>query len=250
MCPYARFQSVMFNENTMIVGYDKKRGEPRGSRSRSHEDNKLGDCVDCRVCVQVCPVGIDIRDGLQYECIGCALCIDACDSIMTKMNYDTGLIRYASEKELEQGKRSKLIDARTIGYGALLLLAIALFITLTITRPLAELSVLRDRGPLYQDSGLGQIINSYTLRLINKREYPDTFKLSVDSDLLLTPSQELFEIGAGEIKTVPISVEADAGKIQTASNEVTFRLQSTMDHDVKAEADSKFLGPVSRHQDF
>lgn len=141
MCPYARFQSVMFNKNTQIVGYDQSRGEPRGNRSRisakkaepvnlqpaRSQDKQLGDCVDCQMCVQVCPTGIDIRDGLQYECIGCALCIDACDSIMEKMDYAPGLIRYASETEFEKGRPEKKFDARAKGYALVLALSLVCF---------------------------------------------------------------------------------------------------------------------------
>ena len=117
MCPYARFQSVMFDHDTLIVSYDKQRGEPRGSRKRSadHGELGLGDCIDCELCVQVCPTGIDIRDGLQYECIGCALCVDACNSVMDKMEYPQGLIRYTSEHEL-QGGTTHWLRPRIIGY--------------------------------------------------------------------------------------------------------------------------------------
>ena len=117
MCPYARFQSVMFDRDTLIVSYDPARGEPRGSRKRSADPAELGlgDCIDCDLCVQVCPTGIDIREGLQYECIGCALCIDACDSVMHKMGYEPGLIRYTSENALE-GKKTHWARPRVIGY--------------------------------------------------------------------------------------------------------------------------------------
>lgn len=245
MCPYARFQSVMFNENTMIVGYDEKRGEPRGSRSRNNNHSTLGDCIDCQMCVQVCPVGIDIRDGLQYECIGCALCIDACDSIMSKMNYQQGLIRYASEKEFETGKPNRKLNIGTLGYGTILVLAISMFINLMIDRPQTELSVIRDRGSLYTENGLGKVENFYTLKLVNKREVEDTFTLAVQGEFPVKASQGNFYIGPGEVRAYPITVEADPEKITQSSTMLEFYIQSTSDPQFSSSADSKFLGPVN-----
>ena len=246
MCPYARFQSTMFNENTMIVGYDKKRGDPRGSRSRENKENALGDCVDCHMCVQVCPVGIDIRDGLQYECIGCALCIDACDSVMEKMNYPKGLIRYATEKEFEQGTPSKKFNYRAAAYGALMVLAVGFFMFLTITRPLVETSAKRDRGPLYQEGGLGEIINYYTLKVINKRESADSFKLILNGDFPMRVSKETLFVGPGEVRDFPITVEVKADHIYTNSSDIFFELKSETDPTINASAESKFLGPIYR----
>lgn len=242
MCPYARFQSVMFNENTMIVGYDKERGEPRGSRARD-QDHSLGSCVDCQVCVQVCPVGIDIRDGLQYECIGCALCIDACDSIMNKMNYPTGLIRYASETEFQQGKVARKFDLRAIGYGLVLLTAVSVFMGLMVNRPQTELSALRDRGTLYNESGLGMIENTYLLKLINKGESGDIYKLKVSGQFPIQVSTSMLEIGPGEIKTFPVTVEAKPESINQSNSDIVFTIQSSLAPETKASADSTFLGP-------
>ncbi|MEP3588319.1 MAG: cytochrome c oxidase accessory protein CcoG, partial [Marinobacter sp.] len=181
MCPYARFQSVMFDENTRIVSYDPNRGEPRGKRKKGvdPEEVGLGDCIDCEQCVQVCPTGIDIRDGLQYECIGCALCIDACDEIMEKMDYPKGLIRYTTENELE-GKTSKLLRPRTFGYGLLLAVMIGAVGYIIATRVPAKLEVIRDRGALFKFNGEGRVENSFTLKLQNMTEIPQTFELSVD----------------------------------------------------------------------
>ncbi len=249
MCPYARFQSTMFNENTLIVGYDKARGEPRGSRSRHHEQGALGDCIDCQMCVQVCPVGIDIRDGLQYECIGCALCIDACDSIMDKLHYSKGLIRYASEKEFQQGAPNRKLDARAIGYGLVLFAAISVFITLMLNRPQAELSVLRDRGALYYETGLGKIENFYTLKLVNKREHADTFSLSIlpiDSEMPLKVSVKELAINGGEVRTFPVSIEVDPADIHATGTEIEFIIRSDSEPDLRFTADSKFLGPAYR----
>lgn len=246
MCPYARFQSVMFNENTMIVGYDKQRGEPRGSRSREQKNEDLGDCINCQMCVQVCPVGIDIRDGLQYECIGCALCIDACDSIMSQMHYPKGLIRYASEKEFESGKPVRKLDARALGYGLVMLAFVSIFVMVAFNRPLMELSALRDRGPLYQESGLGKILNHYTLKIVNKREVSDTFQLALSGAFPMEASQVRLLVGPGEVKTVPISVEVAPEVINTATSDVQFTLQSVSDPTIIVSAESRYLGPVYR----
>ncbi|MFT6265942.1 MAG: cytochrome c oxidase accessory protein FixG [Oleiphilaceae bacterium] len=244
MCPYARFQSVMFNENTMVVGYDEKRGESRGSRSRNEKNSDLGDCIDCQMCVQVCPVGIDIRDGLQYECIGCALCIDACDSIMDKMNYQKGLIRYASEVEFEQGKPTKKFDARAIAYGLILLVSIGMFANIMITRPQAELSVLRDRGALYNLNGIGQVENYYTLKIVNKREVEDIFTLLVEGVDTTDLSYKSFTVGPGEVKMFPVTVSVDQNKIMQSTNLISFIVQSQSASDINAKAESKFLASI------
>ncbi|MGJ8686834.1 MAG: cytochrome c oxidase accessory protein CcoG, partial [Spongiibacteraceae bacterium] len=151
MCPYARFQSAMFDSDTLIISYDKERGDPRGSRKRDAVDTGLGDCVDCELCVQVCPTGIDIRDGLQYQCIGCALCVDACNSVMKKMDYAPGLISYTTENALAK-KPSRILRPRLIGYIVVMLIMCGLFTYKVISREALELSVLRDRQALYVQS--------------------------------------------------------------------------------------------------
>src|SRR6056297_99074 len=157
MCPYARFQSVMFDRDTLIVSYDENRGEPRGRRKRSlsHEKARAeghGDCIDCDLCVQVCPTGIDIRDGLQYECITCAACIDACDSVMDKMGYPRGLIRYTTENAMA-GKKSRILRPRIFIYLAVLLGLMTLFAVMLTGREMVDLDVLRDRTALYRMAG-------------------------------------------------------------------------------------------------
>ncbi len=245
MCPYARFQSVMFNENTLIVGYDKQRGEPRGSRSRQEIKSGLGDCVDCQLCVQVCPTGIDIRDGLQYECIGCALCIDACDSIMKKLNYSTGLIRYASEKEFETGKPQRKFDAKTIAYAALVILSVSIFTLLLIQRPLLELSVMRERGALYQENGMGLIENFYLLKVINKKERAEKYILYIENIDASLASKNLLKVGPGEVKNFPISVVMDPTNISEPAMEIRFKLQEVNQEHASVTVNSKFLGPIN-----
>jgi cytochrome c oxidase accessory protein FixG len=245
MCPYARFQSVMFDSDTRTVSYDPARGEPRGGRkkSASKEELGLGDCIDCGMCVQVCPTGIDIRDGLQYECIGCALCIDACDEVMEKMNYPKGLIRYATENQLE-GMPSKLLRPRTFGYGAALLLMVAVMVFTIMTRVPAQMEVLRDRGALYRMTGQGLIENSYTVKLTNKSEIPQTFELSVSGlDTIRILDNESIQVPSGESRVRPTVVVVAPEAIEQSNNDIRFRALSQKDETLVLENESRFVGP-------
>ncbi|MDL0429874.1 cytochrome c oxidase accessory protein CcoG [Marinobacter sp. TBZ242] len=245
MCPYARFQSVMFDPNTRIVSYDPNRGEPRGSRKKGVDPAELGlgDCIDCGQCVQVCPTGIDIRDGLQYECIGCALCIDACDEVMDKMNYPRGLIRYTTENELE-GKTSKLLRPRTFGYG-LVLLAMMAAITVTImTRVPAELDVIKDRGAPFGYNGDGRIENSYTLKIANMTEVPQTFTISASGlEGMRILTENTVTVDSGENRSVPTVVDVDPEVISESNNAIVFRIESQSDESLVLETESRFIGP-------
>lgn len=246
MCPYARFQSVMFDPNTRIVSYDPNRGEPRGGRKKDAKPDEvgLGDCIDCGQCVHVCPTGIDIRDGLQYECIGCALCIDACDEIMDKMDYPRGLIRYTTENELE-GKPSKLLRPRTFGYGAVLTAMIGAIVFVIATRVPAQMDVLRDRGALFSFNGEGRIENSYTLKIVNMSELPQTFSLSVqgmDGMRILTQTQ--VTVDSGENRSLPTVVDVSPESIPQSNNEIIFHAQSETDASLKLETESRFVGPT------
>ncbi len=246
MCPYARFQSVMFDADTLVVSYDKERGDPRGSRKRNadYKEQGLGDCVDCGMCVQVCPTGIDIRDGLQYECIGCALCIDACDSIMDKMNYDKGLISYTTEHRLE-GKTSHIFRPKSIAYAGLLTVMIGAFAYALITRIPLELDVIKDRGALYQLTGMGQIENAYTLKIMNMTDKDQNFKLSVSGlEGLKISTATDFQVRAGEVYTLPTNVEVDPKHMKDSTYDIDFIIQSVDDATLKAESESRFLGSV------
>ena len=179
MCPYARFQSVMFDKDTLAISYDVARGENRGPRKRGVEPKQagLGDCIDCYMCVQVCPTGIDIRDGLQMECIGCAACIDACDSVMEKMGYAPGLVRYTSEHELQGGK-THLLRPRLIGYAVVLVVMIGALVMALNMRTMVSLDVIKDRG-LFRENSQGQIENIYSLKIINKTQEPQHYRVSL-----------------------------------------------------------------------
>lgn len=244
MCPYARFQSVMFDEDTLVVSYDKERGDPRGSRKRNadYKEQGLGDCVDCGMCVQVCPTGIDIRDGLQYECIGCALCIDACDSIMEKMDYEKGLISYTTEHRLE-GKTSHVIRPKSVAYALLLLVMIGAFSYSLITRIPLELDVIRDRGALYQLTGMGQIENAYTLKILNMTDKEQNFKLSVSGlEGIHISTKTDITVLSGEVFTLPTSVEVDPKYMKESTYDIEFIIESKDDPTLKAESESRFLG--------
>ena len=168
MCPYARFQSVMFDKDTLTVAYDPRRGEARGPRRKGSDARAqgLGDCIDCTLCVQVCPTGIDIRDGLQMACIGCAACIDACDGVMDKMGYARGLIGYKSEHSL-QGGSTHWLRPRLLGYATALVVMLAALVLALQLRPMVSLDVIKDRG-LFRENAQGQIENIYLIKVITK----------------------------------------------------------------------------------
>jgi cytochrome c oxidase accessory protein FixG len=186
MCPYARFQSAMFDKDTLIISYDTERGEPRGSRSRKADPAKLGlgECIDCGLCVQVCPTGIDIRKGLQYECIGCAACIDVCDGVMDKMNYPRGLVRYDTQNGLAQHltarqRLARIFRPRVLVYTAILgVILTGFFISLALRSPF-KVDVVRDRAALARLVDDGQIENVYRLQIMNATEQPQRYRVAV-----------------------------------------------------------------------
>lgn len=251
MCPYARFQSVMYDPDTLAVSYDVDRGEPRGKRSKKEENaaeqDRLGDCVDCSLCVQVCPTGIDIRDGLQYQCIGCALCIDACDSIMEKLNKPKGLIRYTTENELE-GKKTHFFRPRLVGYAALLLIMMGAFVYAIGTRTPFKLDIERDRGALYQMTANDTVTNAYTLKLINMSQSPKTYTLSLDGMegmKMDAPTTQYLRVN--ELKEVLLTIEIDPEEVHMPASRVDIEFVIT-DADTGEEVareESRFIAPRS-----
>jgi len=243
MCPYSRFQSAMFDKNTYSVGYDATRGEKRGPRSRKldRSEVELGDCVDCDLCVQVCPSGIDIRDGLQYECINCGACVDACDETMDKMGYPRGLISYTSEQRLE-GKETKLMRPKIIGYGLMLIIMIGLFIANITTLTKVEMEIVRDRNALYRENSDGLIENTYTLKLLNKSTDAQTYDITfsgLKDAILIGPKQ--ITINSGEVFTQPISIAVDPYEIKQSKLTVTIKLINLNDPDEIIEQDASFF---------
>jgi len=236
----------MFDADTLIVSYDKERGDPRGSRKRNadYQEKGLGDCIDCGMCVQVCPTGIDIRDGLQYECIGCALCIDACDSIMEKMDYDPGLISYTTEVALE-GKKRHLLQPKSIAYAVVLLIMIGSFAYSVWSRVPLELDVIKDRGALYQLTGMGMIENSYIIKVMNMSDQDHDINISVagiDNIKITTPTH--ISIKSGEVYTLPTSIEVNPEEMKTSNYTIEFTAQAVTDEDLVATSESRFLGTI------
>jgi len=217
MCPYARFQGVMFDRDTLTITYDTKRGEPRGPRSKKidHVAAGLGHCVDCQICVQVCPVGIDIRKGLQYECIGCAACVDGCDQVMDKMRYPRGLIRYTTENALARGYDTKamwrrVFRPRTLIYAAVLLAIIGVAAgSLAMRNPL-KVDVIRDRGALAREAAPGVIENVYRLQLMNTDEQPRQLTIRAEGlpGLKVAGIEQPVAIGAAETRLVAVRLQA------------------------------------------
>ena len=245
MCPYARFQSVMFDRDTLVVSYDTRRGEPRGARKKGveHSSEGLGDCVDCTLCVQVCPTGIDIRDGLQYECISCGLCIDACNAVMEKMDYPKNLISFTTQHVQEGGKR-QILRPRFVGY-VLVLAAMATLFTWTVaTRVPLDVSVIRDRNLLFRETPNGLIENIYTLRINNMDNAEHRYRIAVagDHDFAFKGEQEVLVAG-GEVYSALVRLELDPGLLREPNSTVTFTV-SGIDNPALADShESRFIGP-------
>ncbi|HOI30400.1 MAG TPA: cytochrome c oxidase accessory protein CcoG [Melioribacteraceae bacterium] len=195
VCPYGRLQGVMLDQNSVVIHYDYKRGEPRG-KIRKDQIQNSGDCIDCYLCVDVCPTGIDIRNGTQLECVNCTACIDACNDVMDKVNRPRGLIRYASKNQIETGKQP-LVTPRSIGYTLVLILLTVLIIFLLVNRSPVELSILRSPGLLFQEQSDGRISNIYDLKIVNKTfdQLPASLELQnlngeiklIGNDLIVNP---------------------------------------------------------------
>lgn len=244
MCPYARFQSVMFDKDTLTISYDAARGEHRGPRKRDVQPAEvgLGDCIDCQLCVQVCPTGIDIRDGLQMECIGCAACIDACDSIMDKMGYARGLVSYTSEHQLQGGK-THLLRPRLIGYSAVLVVMIAALVVALIERPMVSLD---DRG-MFRENSQGLIENIYSLKVINKTQQRQDYRLElVDAEGFQLQGKTQVSLAPGEIVDVPVSVALLADTPASSSQTIRFKVTDVDEPWIYTAADSRFVAPLNR----
>ncbi|MGF0336981.1 cytochrome c oxidase accessory protein CcoG [Ectopseudomonas toyotomiensis] len=245
MCPYSRFQSVMFDSDTLVISYDAARGETRGPRRKDadYKAEGLGDCIDCTMCVQVCPTGIDIRDGLQLECIGCGACIDACDSVMDKLGYARGLVRYSSEHELAGGK-THWLRPRLIGYAAMLAVMIGAFAWALAERPLISLDVTRDRG-LFRENSLGQIENIYSLKIINKTQQPRSYAIDlVDAGDFELHGPSTLNLAPGEIRDLPVSVALTASHNAAGPQTLHFEVRDQADAGSRVSTKSTFLAPL------
>ncbi|WP_161866639.1 cytochrome c oxidase accessory protein CcoG [Pseudomonas yangonensis] len=245
MCPYSRFQSVMFDSDTLIISYDAARGETRGPRRKDadYKAEGLGDCIDCTICVQVCPTGIDIRDGLQLDCLSCGACIDACDSVMDKLGYERGLVRYSSERELAGGK-THWLRPRLIGYAAMLAVMIGAFAWALAERPLISLDVTRDRG-LFRENSLGQIENIYSLKIINKTQQARSYAIElVDAGDFELHGPRTLNLAPGEIRDLPVSVALTASHNAAGPQTIRFEVRDQADSQSHVSTQSTFLAPL------
>ena len=246
MCPYARFQSAMFDKDTLIISYDDIRGEPRGGRKRSADAKQLGlgDCIDCTLCVQVCPTGIDIRDGLQYECIACAACIDACDSVMDRMGYDRGLVRYTTEHAVK-GNETHVLRPRVFVYATILLVLTGLLFTSMVTRTPIILDVIRDRNTLYRDLPDGLVENIYTIKILNQSNEARTFTLAVDGveGITLDGVPDAISVDGGGVHSMPVRARAHRDNAY-GINEIEFTVTAADNPSDTIVEDSRFLGPT------
>jgi cytochrome c oxidase accessory protein FixG len=249
MCPYARFQSVMFDRDTLVITYDAKRGEPRGGRARSVNARAagLGDCVDCGICVQACPTGIDIRDGLQYECIGCGACIDGCNQVMDKMGYARGLIRYSSENALARGDAQALrfrdvLRPRIVAYAALLVVLTGVLAGGLYLRNPVKVDVIRDRAALVRDTADGRVENVYRLQIMNTSEQARRFVVSASGlPGLEVVADQPVHIGAAVNQAVVVAVRADPASVPAGSHAIVFNVRDADDAAVATNEKSRFF---------
>jgi cytochrome c oxidase accessory protein FixG len=234
MCPYARFQGVMFDPDTLIISYDPERGEPRGARRKgaAARNQPLGDCVDCSICVQVCPTGIDIRNGLQLECIACAACIDACDQVMDKVGSPRGLIRYSTENALAKHYTSRemaahLLRPRTLLYSSVLLAIILATAWSLAHRVPLKVDVLRDRSTLSREADDGRIKNVYRLHISNTDEATHRYTIKVDGlQGIEVVGEQIVELAPASSKTIALAARVEPGVGKKGSNQIFFAVST------------------------
>ncbi|HEY0844613.1 MAG TPA: cytochrome c oxidase accessory protein CcoG [Noviherbaspirillum sp.] len=251
LCAYARFQSVMFDRDTLVITYDESRGEPRGVRRtwRRGAGPVLGDCIDCKLCVQVCPAGIDIRDGLQYACIDCAACIDACDSVMDKIGAARGLVRYSTENAMRNGWsaqeiRRRILRPRVLAYLAILVAGIALYAGSLAMRTPLKLDVILDRSTMGRQVEEGMIENVYLLQVMNTDERPHRYVLGASglpSAVLLQDGE--IALGGTESRMVPVRLRIPKAAAAPGARKVEFRLVAVDDADIRAAERAAFYVP-------
>lgn len=249
MCPYARFQSVMFDPDTLIISYDPERGEPRGARKKGADTSRLGDCVDCGQCVVVCPTGIDIRNGLQYECIGCAACIDVCDQVMDKVGLPRGLVRYSTENAMARHlTRNEILGhvvrPRILVYTAILAVIVGLSGWFLAHRIPLKVDIIRDRSVLAREADDGRIENVYMLQIMNTSEQAQRYRITVDGlpQAEIAGPSEVDAVAAGltSVNTV-VRVPPEAGK--TGSNPIHFEITAIDNPDIHVREKAAFLLP-------
>jgi cytochrome c oxidase accessory protein FixG len=237
MCPYARFQSAMFDKDTLIVTYDSERGEPRGARSKSADPSALGlgSCVDCSLCVQVCPTGIDIRQGLQYECIGCGACADVCDTVMDKVGYPRGLVKYSTEHAMKNGWTQQqtlrhVLRPRVVLYIGILFVVVLALLTSLSLRKTFKVDVVRDRAALARIVPGGKIENVYRLQIMNAAETPLHFQLSAQGlpDLAMATESHV-RVAPTESLWVSVRLQLPYDAMPAGSHPIVFHIASVQE---------------------
>ena len=255
MCPYARFQSAMFDDDTLIVTYDEKRGEPRGKASlkTDMDKSKQGACIDCSLCVQVCPTGIDIRKGLQYECIGCGACADVCDTVMDKMGYERGLVKYSTQHAMNLGwsreqMLRRILRPRVLIYTAILALIVVALFTSLMLRSSFRVDVVRDRGVMARLANGGMLENVYRLQIMNATETTQGYQLSasgidnlkIESDV--ADADNIVTVNSAESRWIPVRLQIPDGSIKSGSHYVRFVIKSMNDNE-SVDEKAVFLVP-------
>ena len=255
MCPYARFQSAMFDDDTLIVTYDEKRGEPRGKASlkTDMDKSKQGACIDCSLCVQVCPTGIDIRKGLQYECIGCGACADVCDTVMDKTGYERGLVKYSTQHAMNMGwsreqMLRRILRPRVLIYTAILALIVVVLFTSLMLRSSFRVDVVRDRGVMARLANGGMLENVYRLQIMNATETTQGYQLSasgidnlkIESDV--ADADKIVTVNSAESRWIPVRLQIPDGSIKSGSHHVRFVIKSMKDNE-SVDEKAVFLVP-------
>ncbi len=248
MCPYARFQSAMFDKDTLIISYDVERGEPRiaGKKKRAEADNP-GDCIECQACVQVCPTGIDIRDGLQYECIACAACIDVCDEVMDKIGKPKGLIKYTTENQ-ENGGKTHIMRPRIMVYMLALSIFIGLFSYTLYSRKNIAVDVLRDRNSFFRMVGSKTIENVYKLKIMNKGKTAQQYDITatgndVEFDVVIDDKFKDRKLAAGEVLNLPVKVRANRKDISRHIQNIELHIKAINEGGDEVTEETKYFGP-------
>ncbi len=254
VCPYARMQSALLDRDSLIISYDKARGEPRGKRGKKHKagaDVSLnvitedrGDCVDCHMCVTTCPTGIDIRDGLQLECIGCAQCIDACNTVMSKIGKPTGLIRYTSQRAVET-KKARLLRPRIVIYPLMLLVVGVGFVSVLSTKAGADVQVLRAPGLPFNLTDAGEVSNQLRVRVTNRTDAPTTYTLGVaeGSPVTLMSDSLTFTLEPGQQTSIPVIAVTPRDAFVSGVHDASLTL--TDGADLWKDLPYRLLGPAT-----
>ncbi|WP_417429613.1 cytochrome c oxidase accessory protein CcoG [Kiloniella sp.] len=256
MCPWPRIQAAMMDEDSLQVTYRKDRGDPRGRAKKTQDDKAFGDCIDCKQCVVVCPMGIDIRDGAQLECINCALCIDACDGIMDKMGTARGLIGYDTDANMARRlkgvpQKFSLLRMRTVFYAVAIFAVCAFMVYLLASRSPLDLNVLRDRNPLFVQLSDGSIRNGYTVKILNKERMQQQFLVTVTgldfkdikiNDIENVGPVPVVDVKSDNLRSVHLFLTVDAQELETASEPITITV-TNKETGYSVSNDSVFIGP-------